>query len=271
MLRRRYFTPEPSKAEANFAFALESITSSIACGRWQVAQHIANEWGHDVSRSLGLPQQNVWKAFKRQLAAVWFEPPQRRVFLPEWSAADALAYARQFPDRNVRISSFPQDIACHAKSVRLPADEKDHWLATVASLDRRVLIEVFPESSSDTGICFRRFTSAFGEDVFYEAGMGQAMAVFEEEQGKHPTVFASKKCPMRFSIRGQGPGPEITKIKRRLRLLIRKHDTSIQSRCSAICRRIGIDELGLEGYFNPNTENDLVVVDFDLPLDFVFM
>lgn len=144
-------------------------------------------------------------------------------------------------------------------------------MATLASLERKILIEVFPESSSDTGICLRRFTSAFGEDVFYEAGMGQAMAVFEEEQGKHPKVFASKKCPMRFSMQGQGPGLDVTKIKRRLRLLIQKHDTSIQSRRSAICRRIGMDGLGIEGYFNPNTKDDLVVVDFDLPLDLAFM
>jgi hypothetical protein len=271
MLKRRYFSSEPSKSEASFAFDLDRISLSISRGDWIGAQQIAKEWGSEVSRALGIPHEKVWKEFKRHLAAHWFGRLEKRVFSPGWTVTDALAYARQFRDRNLRVSCFPEDIACHAKSFRLSAHEEDHWLTTLASLDRSVLIEMFPESDSSTGICFRRFASAFGEEVLYEAGRGQAMAVFEEEQGMHPTVYASKTDKMRYSMRGSNEDIEIADITRKLRLLIRKHDQSIQSKCSDICRKTGIEGLGLEGYFNSDAVNDLVVVDLDLPFDFVFM
>jgi hypothetical protein len=198
MLKRRYINSEPSKAEASFAFALDGISSSVAAGDWKRARGLAKDWGIDVSRLLRIPQGQVWKEFKRHLAAHWFGRPEKRIFPPKWTVSDALAYARTFQGRNLRVSCFPEDIACHAKSIRLPANERKKWFSVLEALDRNILIEIFPESSTSSGICFRRFASAFGEDVFYEAGKGQAMAVFEAEQGKHPTVYARKtgiSCP----------------------------------------------------------------------------
>lgn len=272
MLKRRYSISEPSKAEATFAFFLDQINLSVAGGDWQRARELAKDWASQASHQLRIPHRKVWKEFKRQIAEHWFGRPEKRVFTPEWSKPDALSYATRFIGQNVRVSCFPEDIACHAQSVQLPANQESEWSSTLASLDRKVLIEIFPESSTSTSICFRRFSSAFGEEVVYEAGKGQAMTVFEEEQGKHPTVYASQVGRARFSWR-QSPSqhPDTAEIAKKLKALIRNHDLSIQAKCSSICRSIGIDGMGLEGYFDPSKASRLIVVDLDLPFDFVFM
>jgi hypothetical protein len=272
MLKRRYFNCDPSRAETTFSFFLDRINLSAAAGNWNGAREIAKEWSRTVSRQLRIPHRKVWKEFKRDIADHWFGRPEKRVFAPPWRVADVLAYATQFSGRNVRVSSFLENIACRSKSEPLAANEERDWPAKLSSLDANVLIEVFPESSTSNGICFRRFSSAFGEEVFYEAGKGQAMAVFEDEQGKHPTVYANKLASTGYSFRpSQLLHPEIPEIRRKLRLLIATHESSIQSKCAGICRRTGIDGLGLEGYFNPHLAKKLVVVDLDLPFDFVFM
>ncbi len=272
MLRRRYFISEPTKAEAAFAGSLDAINLAIAGENWRMAQGIAKDWGNQISRQMGMPQRKVWKEFKRDIAQRWFGRPEKRIFEPPWSHEAVLDYTGNFPGRNLRVSSFPENIACHAKSFRLPANQESIWIETLLALDRNVLIEVFPESSTSNSICFRRFGFAFGEEIFYEAGKGQAMPVFEDEQGKHPMVHGYRDISGNYNFRASMPThKDGREIRKKLQMLIRKYDRIIQSKCSGVCRKTGIDGLGLEGYFNPGATNDLIVVDFDLPFDFVFM
>lgn len=274
LLQEKYIIYEPTRTELCFQFAEERIAEAVKKDQWLKAQEIAVEWADAISNHLGLRKTGNWKFFKRNLVARWFGGVENKRFPPGWSAEEALQYANSFTSRSVRLSLFPRDIACHAISFRLPVNQRKEWKSIIDQADNSIAMEMFPESSTDDTICFRRYTTRFGEGVSYEAGKGQAMFVLEKERGQHPVVSTEKKdkeyvytriVPERHHNR------TVQEIEAKLRNLIKTHDYGLASKCFGICRVLGIDYVSIEGYFDPTRPHNLSIVDLDLPFDFVFM
>mgnify|MGYP001572424254 FL=1 len=138
MIKRRYTIIEPTDIERWFETFAADIGRSASAGNWDGARLKAEEWARGVSRRLRLPRHRVWKEFKRGLAAKWFGSPERRVFAAPWTVEALESYVTQFLGRNVRVSSFPAGIACHAESLRLLASDFDNWHTRIKGLDQNV-------------------------------------------------------------------------------------------------------------------------------------
>jgi len=270
--RSRYLIPQPSAAELLFKSTVAQIDANLARGDTRSAQCAALEWADAVSDRLSLERVCVWKYFKRNLVERWFGGVERKRFAPGWTIDDIVGYADQFCGTQMRMSFFTQDIACHAESVRLPMRALTERRKFIEQFENSCAIEVFPESSGPHTICFRRFTSEFGEDVFYEAAYGQAMKVFETEQGRHVIACAVKTTKgYHYTLSGRRPrGAEGSAVLANLLALIRRHDLTFDLRAFSLCRMVGIEHFSIEGYFTKHLDR-VVVVDIDLPLDGVFM
>jgi hypothetical protein len=274
LLKRRYKILDPSKEEALFNYFEILISNAIKYQHWEEAQLQANAWADEVCNHLGIQNPGVWKYFKRALVVRWFGKLENRRFPPNWSADDALEYARQFTNRSVRFSLFPKDIACHAESFKLPIEDTDSWQSIVESVDKSTDMEMFPEASTKDSICFRRLTTVFGEDTHYEAGIGQAMFVFEQERGQHPIITANKSLSdyTYDEILPKDTSYTISNfIKSKLQLLIKYHESYLSHQSFGLCRMLGIEQSAIEGYFDYNYPEKLIIVDMDLPFDIAFM
>lgn len=271
----KYIYSDPSQAEVWFLHCDDLIEKEIKKDCWETARSIAFEWADGVCDSLRIRKTRVWKEFKRNLAAIWFGAPVKRVFNPGWTVNEVFDYALNFSDRNVRASLFQENIACHAQSLVLRMGHIEDWKSILENLEQNMLLEVFPESSSNSSICFRRLTSGFCDETNYECGLGQAMNVFEIERGKHLVVSANQlqRDPFTFCsfIPFGNDGHQLDIVCDRLSQLILKHDHCMQLKCFNICRSIGIEWLSIEGYYDSKRKDDLIIVDLDLPFDFVFM
>lgn len=270
--KSRYFSPDPYAAEVNTFWAEALIAEALAREDYNKAREAALCWAKALSDRLGCEFTGNWKFFKRSLAAKWFGAAENRRFAAYWNPEEVLQYANSLTERSIRISIFPDNIACHAVSLRIPAGRPIELASTVTSLDRETPIEIFPESSNERTICFRRFTSQFGEEIFYEAGTGQAMLVFESEQGKHPLVRAIRvsDTTFEFVVAEEVTEDSSSSIHSRLQQLIYLHEESFLRKSFGMCRYLGIEFLSIEGYYD-HLYNRLTVVDIDLPLDAIFM
>lgn len=272
LFAHRYFSSEPSKEEVLTNFAESQVADALRRGDFEGAREAVLSWANSVARHVGLSCESTmnWKFFKREVIARWFGGVERRKFPPEWNPGEALEYACSLLDRNIRISQFPSTIACHAVSIRIGVGCFDDLEATVVSLDPSIPIEIFPESSSDRTICFRRFAPLFNEMVVYEAGLGQAMLVFESEQGLHPIVSAVKtEMGVKFDSIDRSD-VEIEIIRHRLERLIKEREEILACQSYGLCRTLGIEAIAVEGYYDDTTSR-LVIVDGDLPFDLAFM
>ncbi len=271
---RPYLVADPSVAEAWYATYSSLIRDRIGNGSWIAARELALEWARGVSDWLNLREWRVWKQFKRAIAAAWFGEPERHIFQAGWTAAELLSYASTFTERDIRVSVFSESVACHAVSLCLPHHASDTWETRIRQADRRSEVEVFPESSTPTSICFRRFASAFNESVIYEAGTGQAMSVFESEQGcrAFAGVSLSQSGTLVWNLGNATYNKsEIAEIREKLRCLVRTHEWQLATRTFGISRRVGVEWLTIEGYYDPLKTPDVTIVDLDLPFDQAFM
>jgi hypothetical protein len=266
----RYFITEASDAEALFNTVIDRINRHFTCGDLLGAREMAFYWAECITDKLGLAHFTSWKSFKRNVAERWFGRVERRTFPPGWDPDDVLRYADGFSGTHVRISLFKPNIACHATSVRLPGGAWQTRCKFLQQLTNTCTIEVFPESSGPTKICFRRFSTLFGEDVFYEAAHGQAMNAFEMRQGRNAVGRALKTSDgYHYTPAGPASRRSATVVKA-LSKLIAHHDAVLGMASFGLCRTLGIEQVLAEGYFD-RQDNAAVVVDIDLPLDRVFM
>lgn len=266
----RYFTTEPSGAEALFNTVVDRIDRHFKCGDLLGARRMAFYWAECVTDKLGLAHFTSWKSFKRNIAERWFGRVERRTFPPGWNPDDVLKYVDDFSGIHVRVSLFKPHIACHASSVRLPGGTRQARRKFLQQLTNTCTIEVFPESSGPSKICFRRFSTLFGEDVFYEAAHGQAMNAFEMRQGRNAVGLALKASDgYHYTLERPVSGRSATVVKA-LSKLIAHHDAALGMASFGLCRTLGIEQVLAEGYFD-REDNAVVIVDIDLPLDRVFM
>ena len=250
---------------------MQQITNEIAKGNLKEAQEVAFQWAKKMCEKYGLKAPNNWKFFKRNLVTQWFGKREYKRFSSGWSAKDVLEYAKLFPDQSLRLSLFPKNIACHAVSFRLPKEDRHSWPSIISDIDNSFSMEVFPEPSSGS-MCFRAY-SALGE-FFIEASKGQAMFVFEQEQGEHPIVFArQEEDSFSFSNRNTHMAHvhEIDDIRKKLLLFIDMHSNKIKVQCECLRSALGINYTSIEGYFDIRAPQSILVCDLDLPQDVAFM
>lgn len=274
MWKQRYITNNPTEEELLFQSYAEKISLAFKKKDRVRSQYLTNEWASLICDKIGIRFQGVWKFFKRDLVAHWFGSPEKKRFSAGWSVEEVFEYVSRFENRIIRFSLFPVDIACHATSHRLPLEKKNEWKKLLRKADNPLAMEIFPESSTSDSICFRRFSTLFGEDIFYEAGKGQAMYVFESEQGSHPVIIA-ERGEFDFSYKRIIPDNANKQtgceIENKLRNMIKLHEGKISTRCCNICRALGIEYVSIEGYYDPKDVDRLIVLDLDIPLDVVFM
>ena len=253
-----------------FQLVKKRIKERIKEGQWLEAQQTAREWSQEICAQFGLYDTGNWKFFKRSVVAKWFGAVENKRFETGWSVEDVLQYADSFPGRTIRFSIFPNDIACKAKSFRLLSTHRGEWRRILEQEDHSIPLEIFPEASTLASICFRRFEARNETEIIYEAGKGQATYIFEEEQGYHSIVAASKLTGEYIYSRRTGP-EDLDEIEKKLRSLIRFHDNDLSFKCREIFEALGVDYVSIEGYFDPLKFNKLPIVDMDLPFDLAFM
>jgi len=255
-----------SRTEVLCAEACSGIRRGLVAGRPQSCHVAAQSWASVVSKLEGLGAPKNWKFFKRDLAAKWFGSREHARLDAGWTTDEVLASARKFESnsRTVRCSVFPDTIACHSVSKALPTDgDEDLWREIIDSLDKSAPIEVFPQQALNQ-LCFRAVIS-HGRTVV-EAGIGQAMYVFEEERGFHPVAIADLDWIGSSSPRGPDGAP-----LGELSTLLEHWGEWLLVRLIAASTTLGTQWLGVEGYYNPYGEDCApFVCDMDLPLDMAF-
>ncbi len=254
---------ERSPAYELTATALQQVIAARAIGRDTLAQEVALHWFSLVCPLQPIPDSRNWKVLKKLLVAYLFGATEGRYFPAPWLPEEVARYVRSlnFPARPTRISVFPNDISCHARSEIVGGDwSEPELVAFLESLDPDTTLNVFPQQHIDQ-MCFRVVFSEAG--LALEAGWGQAMYVFEAERGRHPIV--SCQAVSADGLEGFESGaPE--QLLLAFRRFLAGQRSRLQAMHDALLDIIGADQLAIEGYFDPST-GALVIVDIDLPLD----
>lgn len=212
-----------------------------------------------ICEELRMPWSGNYKFFKRDLAARFFPTVQSVRLGSGWTVEDGLSSWRHLGERSVRISVFPEDIACHATSVLLSSDESESR-AQLQELDRGSPCEMFVQQSPDQ-LAFR---CVYAEHrIQIEGGLGQAMYIFEAERGSWSTSECELSLtghPLEFVL-----GDDAS-TSSALSRFIQYHAEELVVIMTKLAAQLDAAYLAVEGYFNLTT-NGWVVVDLDLPED----
>lgn len=208
---------------------------------------------------VGLVWPGNYKFFKRDLAARFFPTPLSIRLYAGWTVESALSHREELGVFGVRISVFPEDIACHAVSVLLSPNDSEARVQ-LQELDSSSSCEIFVQQSPDQ-LAFR-CVLADGR-VQVEAGVGQAMYIFESERGR----WATSQCELSITgaLLGSVSGNDVS-TSSALSHFIGRHGSELVCRIAGAAAQIGAPYLAVEGYFNLTTGH-WVVVDLDLPED----
>lgn len=252
---------------------VERVRSARSIGRNEYAMQLASEWAVGISGKLGDVQTGNWKFFKRDVVAYFFSGREHRRFLPGWRTSDVLEYALSLDQagETIRYSIFPDDIACHSVSKVLdPVGGRTNWEVEINELDHELALEVFPQQRDDQ-LCFRAVMSDGRMDV--EAGRGQAMYVFEKERGRHPVArgyveIGSDSLPLRGVVVPGDEGEEL--LQDQLRDLLAERGSWLLRRLVVVADALGLEWVGVEGYWDSDARGEPFVCDIDLPLDLAF-
>lgn len=262
--------PMESDAGQRSSDVLERIIAEVHQSRHAIAQRIALQWAHEIAQQLDLESPTVWKYFKRNLVENWFGAGERKRFGPRWDTEDTIAYAMSHPGRKVRYSLFPSDIACHAKSKALPENASaESWRVELEKLDHSIALEIFPQQPEDY-LCFRAVFQ--GDEFRFEAGIGQAMYVFEQERGDHPFVQGFFDINLHApKVTGRNKDHQQTKlIEDGLINLLNLHGSHLLFKCRDFCETLGVKWIAIEGYYDFHNQGAPFICDLDLPQDLAF-
>lgn len=263
-----YINPEPSVIENWFSHCKNRINKSLINNDIEGAILIAYDWADFICGKIGVRNEGNWKLFKKEIIKKYFGKYFSKKFKTGWDYNDVVDFLNNFQEKDFRVSVFPKNIACRSQSLPLKVVDKNSWGDILKEIDNSHDIEVFPQASNDNSICFRRFATLFGEEIKYEVGYGQAMNVFENEQGTHQIL----SCSLANNIfRFYSEDNNIGELNSRLKELIFTHNYYLQSISKLICTEIGLEWLSIEGYYQSDPLSKLLIVDIDLPFDYLFM
>lgn len=267
--RRLAWPLRPSSAQKSASDAYCCVVRALANAQRTDAQLHAIDWASSVASSLELPEPLNWKFFKRDLATRWFGRLERKRFEPPWDAEAVLGYALEHAGKQtMRYSLFPREIASHAVSEILPNDAPpEEWLSILQSLDMNVALEMFPQQPTDR-LCLRAVLQL--DRITLEAGIGQAMYVFEEERGDHHTVCLSTDRQGKSQSHDRRLRGREDAVARSLERVLSVHGPYLAARMLDMCEEIGVDWLAVEAYSDASIPSVPVVCDLDLPHDIAF-
>lgn len=252
-----------SPIQSHTAATLRQVITAQTIGRRDLARSAALRWFTPLCSSNVFSANRNWKALKRLLVASLFGAPEGRYFPAPWTPIEILHYVRSldYPDRATRVSAFPDDISCHARSEVIEEEWSDsEVLEFLKSFDPEATLNVFPQQNPNQ-LCFR---AAFGEaGLLLEAGWGQAMYVFEAERGKHPIIGCQANSAAELLADEVGPPEYLTSAFNRF---IQTQRCWLQAVHHTIPVLLGISEIAIEGYYDPVT-GLRSIVDLDLPFD----
>jgi hypothetical protein len=205
-----------------------------------------------------------WKILKKWLVAAIFGDLEGQFLMPGWTPEQVSLYVQPLLSglRTMRISAIPTGISCHARSETFdPTWSLLKVLEFVRSFDAGSALHVFPQQDANQ-LCFR---AVYGEEIVLEAGWGQAMYVFEAERGRHAIVTAriGSELPLAFQGMGRPPAYLLTAMSH----FLADQGDWLQSVGPFVSNLLGIEQFAIEGYFDPDSPERVVVVDMDLPLD----
>jgi len=249
----------------------ERIQYARACGSGELAQRLALEWAALIGARLSIPEASNWKFFKRDVIQCWFGRRECRRFPSGWHTEEVLQSAVQYRSygHTVRYSLFPNTIACHAVSRALSNSEPvEVWRREIESLDHEVPVELFPQQPLSQ-VCFRAVF--WGSQMDIEAGLGQAMYLFEEERCQHPVLRAVVECGGKWRLMGGADSVVDRRIEDGLRQLLDRYGTWLYLRLWDMSLVLGCGWLGIEGYYDPERGGEPFVCDADLPQDLAFV
>ena len=258
-----------SNLKANVV-AKERIQLARSGGRQDWAHSIALEWSKLLRTRLGLPEEKNWKLIKRDLVQHWFGKWRFKRFFPPWLTNDVLSYVEELnvEGHTVRYSLFPNEIACHAVSKVLDGQMTSaEWQSELDAVDHDVVIEVFPQAPRNY-LCFRAIY--WNSEIQLEAGIGQAMYVFENERGQHPVVRATIGMSGNIGLPECSSGDDPA-VQSQLMEMLFRYSEWLRLRMWDMSNALGTVWLGVEGYYNPVTCAEPVVVDVDIPQDAAFL
>lgn len=226
------------------------------------AQVVANHWAAAVAAEHGLASPANWKLFKRDLLGRFLPTPDSVRFHSPWDARQVASTAVELTaGGTVRCSAFPRTIACHAVSFTVTGTSVDKVLPQVSALDPTADLELFIQQDPGN-LCWRLVSNQ--RRFTLEAGLGQAMYVFEEERGQHAVALATWSADDQPRLSGDA------RVRDVLRTFLERYQIDLSERCVRLGDELELDVFALEGYFHI-AEKDYVAVDMDLPFDWAFM
>lgn len=226
------------------------------------AQLCAFAWAGEVSKRLFMRPNINWKFFKRDICHRWYGKIEFRRFGPGWIIEDVYEYSIQLGLQEIRLSIFPNDIACHSVSFKLNVNCPQSWYVEIPTDAFGNWIEVFPNRATND-ICFRSYYSR--DKYYFEFSEGQAMMAFEEQQGSHPVYRID--CNMDITAQAliiPGNGDSILKF-------LELASSQLAVLHLDLITTLGFSQISVEGYVTDSFDGGFVIVDIDTPFDIAFI
>lgn len=243
--------------------ALNQVIAARGIGRNACAQEAALRWFESVVPLEPTPHSHNWKFLKKLLVSSLFGELEGRFFLAPWTIEEVANFVQSlnYPNRQTRVSEFPNTISCHSRSELIDRNWSQKELREfLSSFDNNATLNVFPQQNPDQ-MCFRAVFNEAG--IILEVGWGQAMYVFETERGQHPIITSKASSANGLAALGTG-APE--KLSSAAFTFLECHRRWLQAMYDVLPTILGAQQLAIEGYFDPVLQRR-VIVDIDVPLD----
>lgn len=254
-----------SNIAEEFDFFHYKIKRAIEKNDWKLASDISLQWAQIVECKLGLQSSNNWKEFKVNLCEHYFGKNESRFFCADSSPLDIRNYYLRLLPSKVRFTVHKSDEACHSTSRRIDDfGSIEDVIDLIRSLSYGDIVKIFPESSNDQTICFRRLYEFDNNNVSYEMGFGQAYLVFENERGYHETISLEIS---HNKIQTIGSNTSLLVAGKQL---FDEYESVLQLNSWRLCKYLGVPYVSIEGYYNHVNNLSPSVVDIDLPFDIAF-
>lgn len=249
-----------------YSYYEKEINALLAKNKKKEAQKKAFEWLQEYAESLCISVPWNWKIAKKQIAAYYYGKNPSVYLHFEDPLEKGVYFVRSHAKQNVRCSFHRFDTACHSESRKITTENLE-WLTEIKGyMSPKDVIDIFTECSTISTTCFRRFSLSYNEEISYEMGYGQAMYVFEAEQGQHDVV-GRNYCDGKWKSENMSN----FKLMEHLEQLIKNHEQYLAIKTQSICYYLGIPQICIEGYFDTmNPTEKPTIVDIDLPFDKAF-
>ncbi|MES2277888.1 MAG: putative PEP-binding protein [Bacteroidota bacterium] len=239
------------------------VLGYLRSGKKNKAQLAAFAWARQVSTYMGLPENINWKFFKRDICHHWYGKNEFKRFAPGWQIKEVLLYGEGLGTNQIRLSVFPNDIACHSISVKLSLTDFNSWAQHLPQDAQSNWVEAFPNRPANE-VCFRSYFSM--DEYYYEFSEGQAMMAFEEQQGLHDIIRIDCKNDILSQIETAD-----TVIKPVILEFLNANVADLRLKHFDLITKLGFSQISVEGYVVRKNPIQYLIVDIDSPFDVAFI